>query len=650
MKFDLSDDPISIEEASKAGNIAELLEKEELRQLGEELKRLVELDDDSRNDWKAGMRRGLDLFMQVREDKGYPFANASNVIYPSLLKAVTQFAARCYPALVPGPTIVRCKVMGDDTALYNVPEGVTPQMAEDGKTPVVPGPDGQPQPLPEMAPAGRKAARGRRVAEHMSWQFLHQMPEWEPDTDALLHYVAAVGCAFRKVLYDEQERRPRTEWVKADDFIINSSARTIEGCPRYAQRLRYYPHEVIERQRSGRWIDAKLEAVGHTNDNDEPVEFFEVYCRFDLDGDGYEEPYIVTLECETGKVVRVVANFKKVERDKREKVLVIEPDTRFVKYSFLPNPKREFYDIGFGWLLGPINETINTTVNQMLDAGHWQNTKQGFYAKGLRMQGGTMTLSPNEFKPVDATGAALRDSLYEVQHPGPSAVSFNLLSLMISAADDISSVKDIMVGDTQANLAPGTIASLIEQGQKQFQAVFKRIHRAFARECKMIFDLNQETLQDHAATYTEVLDDPEAVGREDYALNYDIVPVTDPQMVSDQANLARAQILLQMEDQGKIAPGAGTRRFLEAAKFEGIDELVKFDAPPNPALEFENKRLQIELMKLALEATKLDTERFEAFTKAALNMAKAQAEGANIEMMLAQVRQIDQSETITPGE
>lgn len=652
MMRDLISEPLSLEEASQASNVAELLDENDLRQIGQDLKRLVELDDDSRADWKKGMERGLNLFLQVRDDKDYPFTGASNVIYPSLLKAVTQFAARCYPALVPGPTIVRCKVMGDDTAEYYVPPGVTPQIAEDGKTPVIPGPDGQPQPLPEKAPAGRKAARAQRVAEHMSWQFLHQMPEWEPDTDAMLHYIASVGCAFRKLRYDEEESRPRTEWVKAEDFITNVSTRTIEDGSRYAQRLRYYTHEIIEKMRVGRWREVSMEKFERgARDDDTPLEFYEVYCRLDLDQDGYAEPYIVVIESETGEVLRMALNAKSVRRTKQGSVASVEPDCRFVKYSFLPNPKREFYDIGFGWLLGPINETINTTVNQLLDAGHWANTMQGFYGKGLRVGAGAMSLSPNEFKPVESTGGALREQIYEIQHPGPSPVSFSLLSLMISAADDISSVKDIMVGDTQANLAPGTIASLIEQGQKQFQAVFKRIHRAFGREAKMLFNLNRDTLHGHAQSYTEVLDDPEAVAREDYALNFDIIPVTDPSMVSDQASIARAQMLLTLADQGKVNPQEALRRFLEAARIDGANDLLEMPPPPpNAELEFRNKELQIRMMQLAADLMEKDNAALEKWTRAVANLAKAEKDSGDAARLMAEAMRLDAAEEATPAQ
>ena len=57
---------------------------------------------------------------------------------------------------------------------------------EDGK------PDGKPKMHPDGTPVwlsapGDKRKRADRIGEHMSWQLLEEMKEWEPQTDTLLH-------------------------------------------------------------------------------------------------------------------------------------------------------------------------------------------------------------------------------------------------------------------------------------------------------------------------------------------------------------------------------------------------------------------------------------------------------------------------------
>ena len=59
------------------------------------------------------------------------------------------------------------------------------------------------------------------------------------------------------------------------------------------------------------------------------------------------------------------------------KLIRIEPVHYFTKFAFLPNPDGGFYDLGFGMLLKPLNEAINTTLNEILDAGALANAGGG---------------------------------------------------------------------------------------------------------------------------------------------------------------------------------------------------------------------------------------------------------------------------------
>jgi hypothetical protein len=91
-----------------------------------------------------------------------------------------------------------------------------------------------------------------------------------------------------------------------------------------------------------------------------------------------------------------------------EKVVRIERRQYFTKYGFIPAPDGSFYDIGFGALLEDITATIDTTLNQMLDAGALQNAQGGFLGSGVNIKGGDMKFRLGEWKRVDVTAARLR--------------------------------------------------------------------------------------------------------------------------------------------------------------------------------------------------------------------------------------------------
>ena len=65
-----------------SANIAEELDDEQLGKIGMEAKREYDIDVESRADWQASAERAMDIALQVRKPKNYPFEGASNIKYP----------------------------------------------------------------------------------------------------------------------------------------------------------------------------------------------------------------------------------------------------------------------------------------------------------------------------------------------------------------------------------------------------------------------------------------------------------------------------------------------------------------------------------------------------------------------------------------
>jgi chaperonin GroES len=82
-----------------------------------------------------------------------------------------------------------------------------------------------------VVPPGAKRARADRIAEHMSYQLLEEMTEWQDETDRLLLILPIVGCAFRKSYFDSAERRPFSILTQAKDLVVNYWAKSMETRP-----------------------------------------------------------------------------------------------------------------------------------------------------------------------------------------------------------------------------------------------------------------------------------------------------------------------------------------------------------------------------------------------------------------------------------
>lgn len=573
-------------------NIAEDLDDEQLPKIAQDVERKYEIDKKSRSDWEESSKKAMDIALQVRKPKNYPFEGAANIKYPLVTVAALQFGARAYPAIVDGARIVKGQVVGND-------QGV-PIKDENGDAKLDPM-NGEPLWIKKP---GEKRAKADRVSKHMSYQLLNEMEEWEEDTDVLLHHLPIVGCAFRKVRRDETLGRNKSEMVPAINLVVNNKCRSLDEAPAVTHEIYVYPQDIEERKLSGIWLDVDLGSVPQDGDNDEdaPHLFLEQHCYIDLDEDGYKEPYIVTLHKDSCQIVRIVANFNMEKvKDNGKRIIRIPKDQYFVKYSFIPDPKGGFYDIGFGRLLESLGETIDTVINQMLDAGHIQNAGGGFIGTGIRLKkGGQIKITPGRYEQVETTGK-LGDQIHMHQHQGPSPVLFQLLGMMVDAAKDITAVKDILTGDTNGQVQTATTTlAMIEQGLKVFTAIYKRIYRALKDEFKLLFELNARHIDEKA--YYIFNDEQEVVEKSDYDLaSMDVCPVADPKMVTDMQRSARAQVLMQIQEHpvyGKIQdPVESLKRIYESTGTEEPEKLILKQQGPSPAEQAQLEGLQAKTAK-----------------------------------------------------
>jgi chaperonin GroES len=546
-------------------NLADYLSDSVLSGIGQKVQRDVEIDQESRSEWLVRYRKWLDMAMQVREVKNFPWPKASNVKFPLLTVASIQFQARAYPAIVDGSNLVKGRVLGPD-------------------------------------PDGAKRKRADRIGAHMTWQMLYRMPDWEEETDRLLLQLPITGCVFRKAYYDSIVNTNCAEMVSGEDFIINYWATSLERAPRYTHRLRFYPHEVREKIAAGLWREVPMQAeVEDSNDDDAKIEFYEQHRYIDLDGDGYPEPFIVTAT-KDGAVARIVPCFgaddvrvlsggkvikaTELQGQKPEKIVQIERRQYFTKYSFIPAPDGSFYDIGFGWLLEDISEPVNTAINQMLDAATLQNAGGGFLGSGINIRGGAMPFAIGQWRRVEVVNnAPLRDNIFHLDHPGPSPVLFQLLGMLIEAAKDITSVQDVMTGEGTTNQPATTTLALIEQGHKVMTGIFKRIHRAFGKELRVLFALNRDYLDEEE--YFQLNDDAQSqrIEREDYNdKDLDVVPVSDPGLVTDMQKMARSEAEWQSFNGDPLVNQVELRRRrMEVLGTTDPDTMLKVPAPaPDP--------------------------------------------------------------------
>tara|TARA_R100001086_G_scaffold180400_5_gene100189 strand:- start:10937 stop:13012 length:2076 start_codon:yes stop_codon:yes gene_type:complete len=632
--------PILLAYAEAQGDISEFLTDTQIAALTSQVIDQYDRDKQSRADWeKIASKACEDMAKTDHGTKDYPWPNASNVHYPLLPHAVMQFNARAYAAIVKGDEAVSVKVVGADKGVPMVGPDGQPMMQVQGmpvlmtpQGPLVMTPQG-PQPLPEGAQPemawqrepGAKSKRAERVRDYMNTTIFYRMDDWEGETDQLLFQVPAVGVGFRKTWFDSEKHESR--FVPAMRLVVDNDAKTLQDAPQIAEEIEgVFPHHIRRDMKVGKYREIALDP-----EKTEARLLLEVQCYADLDGDEIEEPYIVTLDYEEKALLRCVPDFT-AENVKLMggRLAFIERGTYYTKYEFLPHPEGKFYNIGLAHLLDQYGSVINTLLNQMLDANHAATAGGGFIASGLRIQGQGQSSSlrwrPGEYKTVSVNGQELRNGIVERTFPQLSSVALNLLEMILGAAQDIASIKDVMTGDASNQGQVGTTLALIEQGLQVFSSIYKRIYRGLKHEFSLLYDnIGRYATEETVADYMELLDDPAANFAQDFnAKDMDICPVSDPTSVTKMQQMSRAQFLLSTAETLAAVGGdvkEALRRVYEAADVEDIDKLLP-KPQPNPMQE----------MAAQLEIAEKQAGVEEKQTKAALNAAKVQEMGANLQL------------------
>jgi len=595
-------------------NIADKLDDDQLGELQQAIINGYEVDIESRAAWEKKMKEALELAILVHKEKSFPFKNAASVIYPMIATASIQFAARAYPNFVQGTNVVKGRVIGSD-------------------------------------PTGLKAGIAQRVSEHMSYQCLQEMEEWEEETDKLLTVLPILGVCFKKTWFSKVLKRNVSEYRSPQDIVINYYAKSMSTVPRITEKFYLYPNEILERQRNGVFRDIKItdsiptETKGENEetsgyDPDAPHLFIEQHTYHDLDGDGYKEPYISTLHKDTGQLVRIIPRFKEKDIERvNKKISRIKPTEFYTKFPFMPSPDGSIYDWGFGSFLSPINQSVNTALRQLLDAGTLSNLQAGFMGNGLQLGrgrgGGKLVFEPGEWKRVGFTGDDIRKNLMLLPTKEPSTVMFNLLSFLISAGDRLSSVTELFSGEqSNANERPTTTLARIEQGLKVFSAIHKRLYRSFKQEYGKLFMLNSEFL--NPEEYFRILDTdtPMTIYLNDYNKETcDVIPVADPNETSNAQKLTKAQFLMELQGRG-LNDQEINKRILEAAQIPDIEKILTPPPPPPPPpeimlkqaqLELERKKFMFDVMKFEFESEEIDAKIQKTIAQSIESIARAES-------------------------
>lgn len=692
-------------------NLAEFMDESELNRIAADLITGIQNDEQSRAEWLSMYADGIKLLgLIVEEGKGdtgstsAPLEGMSSVRHPLLLDACLLFQANARGEMLPaaGPVKVR-----DDRTTKPVGIGHNggPPLEPTGAmapqtSPPFSGGAGAAAPIPLNPPqaslVGGTGAGGPGVspgaaplppeerdnnAQALETDFNHYLTvtatEYVPDTDRMLFTVGFGGIGIKKVYNCPIRRRPVSESIAMEDFIVSNALTDLANAGRITHRIKMRSSVLKRMQLLSQYRDvplvapiasdetnaveqAKAQVQGVQAQPQDPKDadhtLYETCCELKLDEFAPKHfkdkelalPYRVTMDKKSQKILEVRRNWKEDD----EQCLARE---YFVEFPFVK--AFGFYGIGLLHILGNTTKALTAIWRELLDAGMFANFPGFIYAKGVGRQ------LTNQFRVPPGGGVGLDIGLQSIKdavmplpykEPGPAFTAF--LTHVEELGQRLGGTSQTNVGEGRQDAPVGTTLALIEQATKPTNAVLKRLHSAQDKEFKLL----KERFKDNPEAFWRFNPRPAQQWQKDQFVkalsDYDLVPVSDPNNPTMLHRAAKAEWLKQT---AIAAPGLldVKKVFLRSAQDLQVSDAEDMLAPPAPQAgpppipTDPNKMAAIQLKGQELQAdqqTEQQKQQFDA-RKMQLEMQDRQAERQsreNIARMNWQTEQLRLASTL----
>jgi hypothetical protein len=486
---------------------------------------------------------------------GANFQGASKVVHPVMAEACIDFAARAIKEMFPpdGPT--KTKILGDVTE--------------------------------------EKSGVAERKRDYMNWQLTEQIEEFRDEQEQMLTQLPLGGSQYLKLWYDDKKKRPCAQFLPIDNVLLPFASANFYTAQRFTEMDDISEWEFKRRINSGLYKDVslsratmdpeptasqkatnKIEGKSSSTNDDGLRRVFHVYTWLELEDDpitkGESAPYILMIDDLSSEVVGLYRNWEEGDDTMTKLDWVIE-------YKFIP--WRGAYAVGLPQLIGGLSAALTGSLRALLDSAHINNAATLLKLKGGKISGQSQEIEVTQV--VEIEGAPGVDDVRKLAMPmpfnPPSAVLFQLLGWLTSAAKGVVTTAEEKIADVNSNTPVGTTQALIEQGAAVFSSIHARLHESQGRLLRVLSRINRWYLDDMQRG--EIVEDLD-IKREDFARVTDVIPVSDPHIFSETQRMAQTQAVMAIMEKNPelFNKRAVLQRFLKQIKVPGINELM-IDVP-----------------------------------------------------------------------
>lgn len=720
-------------------NIAGDIDETELRRIGIDVIETAERDALTMADWKKYVDHGIELCKQEFAPKTESMPNGANFKTDILTSAANAFGNKAIVELMRDPNLAKTSIIGSETIKNVIDRKLSEsQRLKSDLEPImaqIEQAKAQEIDVSDLEESAKKISediakteaevkakkqelrirneRSARVGVLMNWQINHYVPNWREDMEAMMYSLPLVGTLFRKSFYDDTLGCNVSSTIKYPDYIVNQQTESMEKCLSFIHIMNFSKSEYEARVHAGIWSEIDIytendngdagsnEAEGAKTSDDNCNTFYEQYGWLDLDEDGVDEPYIITVHVNTKTVVRVAARFaedtiytsfedgrpmpflraqrariEKIQSDSKDlnitpefpdpkdttgyKVVRVMPRGVITKYGLIPSFDGTFLDIGFYHILGATVMGVNKTTNDLLDSGSLYNKNTGVVSADFRgkTSGGEIAIGNGTFIKSDLKAVALQSSIVSLPFKEPSQVLFALNEKLEGHARMFSNSVDAG-GQIQANTAPTTALALIQESLIQHSAHMARIIRSIGKEISILFELTKDYFSQEE--YVKVTGDDDASIELDFDIDgLSITCGANPEMSSRMQRMILAQAELEQFD--RVVQSGGNpipiiKNYFKRIGTENLDEIFPNESEMSPEEKAQMQQMQQmqqqanQMAEAQLKLTQLQTELLQRGEdrKGREGMVKIQETLANITKILEESRKV-QAETILTQE
>jgi chaperonin GroES len=541
-----------MEDSDFYSNLAEEFDPYELNRVAMHYLDLIKNDKTSREERDKKYEEGLKRTGLGNDAPGGAnFMGASKVVHPVMAEACVDFASRAIKEMFPpdGPT--RTKIIGDVSK--------------------------------------EKVEVAERKRDYMNWQLTEQIEEFRDEQEQLLTQLPLGGSQYLKMWYDENKKRPCTEFVPIDKIYLPFEAGNFYTAQRVTEVNTISSWEFQNRVKSGLYRDinlirasaepeqsfaekanAKIEGKRYEDNDDGVRNVYHIYTWLEQEEDkrtkGETAPYILMIDELDQKVVGLYRNWEEGDETLTKLDWLIE-------FKFIP--WRGAYAIGLPHLIGGLSAALTGSLRALLDSAHINNAATMLKLKGARMSGQTDQVEVTQIAEIE--GAPGVDDVRKIAMPmpfnPPSPVLMELLGWLTDAAKGVITTSEEKIADVNANMPVGTTQALIEQGAVVFSAIHARLHESQGRVLKVLGRLNRWYLDEQRRG--ELVADLD-IHKDDFRRNTDVIPVSDPHIFSETQRMAQTQAVMQImaTNPDLFDRKAVIERFMKQMKVPQINELL----------------------------------------------------------------------------